>query len=87
MLKLQVLKPQKEYVILRKARKNHVCHECNGTIPKGIFYIEDHISYIKHSKKDGHGYFWRVTNKICLLCWKGIIPKERSVFKKVLAKK
>lgn len=74
MVKLKVLSPKKEYIILRKAIKNHQCHECKEAIKKGDEYIEDHINYLKR-KKGGEGFLWRVTNKICLKCWKGEIPK------------
>ena len=73
MVRLKVLTPKKEFIISRKARKNHVCHECKKTIPKGSLYIEDHINYLRR-KSSGEGFKWRVINKICLLCWKGEIP-------------
>ena len=74
MVAIKVLKPKQEHIILRKATKNHRCHECKQNIPKGTFYIEDHLKYIKR-KRVGEGIYWFVTNKICLLCWKGPIPK------------
>ena len=70
MVRIKVLKKDKEFIILRKANKNHVCHECSQTIPKGVSYIEDHINYLQKSKFD---VIWKkhYVNRICLLCWKG----------------
>lgn len=73
MVKLKVLKPKKEYIILRKAIKDHVCHECGKIIPKGAYYIEDHLSYVRR-RKSGDGFLWYHVHKVCLLCWKGPIP-------------
>jgi len=69
-----VLKPDKEYVFLRKARKNYVCHECSQTIPKGASYIEDRINYLTRSRYDYVFKKW-YCNKICLLCWRGPVPR------------
>jgi len=73
MVRIKVLTPKKEFIVLRKARKNHVCHECKRLIPKDAKYIEDHINYVRR-KRSGDGFLWRVTNKICLDCWRGEIP-------------
>lgn len=82
MVRLKVLKPKKEYIYARKAIKDHVCHECKGTIPKGAIYIEDHINYARR-KSRGEGFLWYTTNAICLLCWRGEIPKELGPLDKV----
>lgn len=74
MQKVIVLSKGKEFVVLRRARKLHVCHECGQAIPKGVFYVEDHINYLRRSHYDRVWKKW-VTNKICLLCWKGPLPK------------
>ena len=73
LIRLLVLTPTKENIILRKARKNHQCKECENIIPKGSFYIQDNINYLQKSK---YGKVWKkhYHNKICLLCWKGEIP-------------
>ena len=76
MVDLLVLHPHKEHIILRKSIKTHQCHECHQIIPKGCFYVEDHINYPKRGKHDG--LLWFVTNKICLLCWKGELPQLRK---------
>jgi len=80
-MRVLVLKPGKETVILRKARKQHVCHECGGIIPKGVYYIEDRINYLRRRVRSGEGYKWYHVHKVCLLCWKGPIPKEKRVKK------
>jgi len=69
-----VLKPGKEFIVLRKATRNHTCHECSQTIPKGVLYIEDNINYLQRSRYDK---VWKkhYRNKICLLCWHGALPK------------
>ena len=72
-MELKVLKPKKEYVVLRKARKSHRCHECDCEIRRGTCYIEDHICYVRR-RREGSGFLWRVSNKICLVCWRGPIP-------------
>jgi len=71
--KVKVLTKGKEFIVLRKASKNYVCHECSQTIPKGVFYVEDHINYLQRSKFDK---VWKkyYLNRICLLCWKGPLP-------------
>lgn len=68
------LKPGKEYIVKRKARKNHVCHECSKPIFKGEYYIEDVIKYVtpRFGKKPFLKWYH---NKICLKSWRGIIPK------------
>jgi hypothetical protein len=73
MVKILVLKPGKECIILRRATKNHICHECEKTIPKGVLYIEDRLTYL-NTTREGRVYKKYVTNKICLLSWKGPIP-------------
>lgn len=74
MAKVLVLKQGKEYIILRVARKTHVCHENEQhIIEKGDKYIEDHINYIvpRMGRKPFKKYY---RNKICLRCWRGTIP-------------
>ena len=72
--RLLVLKPKKEFVVLRKARILHVCHECSQAIPKGVYYVEDHINYLQRTREGKCWKKWYV-NKICLLCWRGPLPK------------
>ena len=84
MNKMLVLTPGKEYIVLRKAAKSHVCHECKRGIPKGASYIEDHLNYassqrprglMKYVKKNASGgYLAYYVNRICLLCWRGELP-------------
>ena len=74
MAKIIVLKPGKEVIVRRKARKNYICHECSHTIPKGVDYIEDNINYLTRTRYDKvFKKYYR--NRICLLCWKGPVPK------------
>jgi len=72
-MRVKALKPGREYIVLRKARKMHVCHECKNVIPKGVLYIEDHINYARRARS-GEGFLWWHTHKVCLLCWRGVIP-------------
>ena len=74
MAKIIVLKPGKEYIVLRKARKNYVCHDSGKPIFKGEEYIEDHINYITPKRYGGAFLKWYV-NKISLKAWKGPVPK------------
>lgn len=74
MAKIIVLKPGKEYIVLRKARKNYVCHDSGKPIFKGEEYIEDHINYITSKRYGGAFLKWYV-NKISLKAWKGPVPK------------
>jgi len=69
-----VLKPDKEFIVLRRARKSYVCHECGQVIPAGVLYVEDNINYLVKSR---YGTVWKkwYKNKVCLLCWRGPLPK------------
>lgn len=67
------MKPGKEYIILRKARKNYVCHDSGKPIFKGEYYIEDHINYITR-RRDGSSFLKWYVNKISLTAWRGIVP-------------
>jgi hypothetical protein len=62
-----------EFIIIRRAREEHECHECNMPIIKGLFYVEDHLKYYVSHHRGGWNKFY--TNKICLNCWKGPLPK------------
>ena len=73
MVRLKVLTKGKEYIITRKANKNHRCHECHCLIAKGTNYIQDNINYAAPTR-DGGGYKKYYTNKICLICWRGDKP-------------
>jgi hypothetical protein len=73
MPKIIVLKPNKEFIILRKANKNHICHDSGKPIYKGEQYIEDHINYLTR-KRDGSCYLKWYVNKISLKAWKGPVP-------------
>ena len=68
-----VLKPGKEYIVTRLARKLHRCHECDKVIEKGEKYIEDHINYLVPRIGQKPYKKW-VINRICLESWKGPIP-------------
>lgn len=74
MAKIIVLKKGKEYIVLRKARKNYVCHDSGKPIFKGELYIEDHINYITAKRYGGAFLKWYV-NKISLKAWRGSVPK------------
>lgn len=74
MVNLLVLKPGKEYIVLRKANKNYVCHECGKPIFKGCFYVEDHINYLQ-TTREGRVFKKHYTNRICLKSWKGPLPQ------------
>lgn len=73
MARVIVLKPGKEFIVNRRALKNHVCHECSKPIFKGESYIEDHINYLQRSRND---VVWKkhYTNRICFGCWRGPLP-------------
>lgn len=73
MANVLVLKLGKEYIVNRKARKTHLCHECHKPIEKGEWYIEDHINYLQKSRFD---VVWKkhYTNRICYGCWRGPLP-------------
>lgn len=75
MVNLLVVKPGKEYIVLRKARKNYLCHECSKPIFKGTYYIEDHINYLQ-SNRYGQVFKKHYVNRICLNSWKGPIPQK-----------
>ena len=69
-VKKRWLVPGKEYIVLRKARKNYLCKECGKPIFKGEEYIEDCINYVK--PRFGMKPFLKwYRNKICLKSWKG----------------
>ena len=70
MRKVIVLSEGKEFIVVRKARKLHKCHECGHGIPKGVSYVEDHINYLQ-KRRDGSVWKKWYRNAICLLCWKG----------------
>jgi len=76
MVNLLVLKPGKEYIILRKATKNYVCHECGKPIFKGEHYVEDHINYITKTWSD-YVFKKHYVNRICLKSWKGPLPNTK----------
>ena len=76
-------KQGREIVILRKARKRHLCHQQlrNGIriqrhfIELGEHYFEDHIRYTQR-RGYGVGYIKHHKIKICTKCWKGPRPKQ-----------
>jgi len=68
-----VLKRGREYIVLRKARKLHVCHDCGKAIPKGAWFVEDHVCYLQRRKEGGVWRKW-VTNRICMTSWRGPLP-------------
>lgn len=74
MANVLVLTPGKEYIVLRKARKNYVCHDSGRSIFKGEMYVEDHINYITRSRYDTVFLKWYV-NKISLKAWRGPLPR------------
>jgi hypothetical protein len=73
-----VLKKGKEHIILRKASKNYVCHECGKPIFKGDLYIEDCINYVTKTRYDKVFLKW-YHNKICLKSWKGPLPTNAAI--------
>ena len=62
-------KPKKEIAYLRKANKRHTCKECGSLIPKGDYYVDDHVNTVKRNRV-GEGYLVWYRNKICQDCWK-----------------
>ena len=77
MANVLVLKPGKEYIVLRRASKNYQCHECEKPIFKGDQYVEDHINYLRVTRE---GRVWKqhYTNRICLRSWKGPLPTNAA---------
>ena len=73
----------RETVILRKARKRHLCHQQlrdgiliqRHFIEPGEYYYEDHINYTQR-RRYGVGYIKHHIIKICTKCWKGPRPKQ-----------
>jgi len=70
-----------ETVILRKAKKPHLCHQQlrkeiqiqRHFIKPGEYYFEDHIRYVQR-RTYGSGYIKHHKIKICKKCWKGPRP-------------
>jgi len=78
MPRILILKPGKEYILLRKARKNFLCKECGKPILKGEYYIEDHINYLVPRRGAVPFKKWYV-NRICVRSWRHhMIPLPES---------
>ena len=60
----------REFVVKRKARKEHDCGECRMPIHKGEEYYSDNFGGEHHPMGSGypHQYY---THKVCERCWRG----------------